>query len=127
MLIVDAHEDIAFNAVTLQRDYTQPVAETRSREGERTQDIATLGLPDALAGGVGIVFGTIYVLPAGPGHRPARPAHRRRARACARAGPRRPGARREPPGRAELLGSDRPVRGRRARLALELPRAGAGT
>ena len=65
MLIIDAHEDIAFNVVTLQRDYTQPVAETRSREGERTQDIATLGLPDALASGVGVVFGTIYVMPAG--------------------------------------------------------------
>lgn len=63
MLIIDAHQDIAFNAVAMERDYTLPVAETRAREGDRPLDIATNGLPDALAGGVGLVFGTLYVAP----------------------------------------------------------------
>lgn len=65
MLIVDAHEDIAFNAVALRRDYLEPVAVTRAREGASPADIATAALPDALEGGVGVVFGTIFVMPAG--------------------------------------------------------------
>src|SRR5688572_25367268 len=68
MLIIDAHEDIAFNALALKRDYTQSVAATRAHEGTRAEDIATLGLPDALAAGVGIVFGTLYVAPASAAH-----------------------------------------------------------
>lgn len=63
MLIIDAHQDIAFNATVLKRDYTQAVAMTRMREGPRSEEIATLGLPDALTGGVVIVFGTLYVSP----------------------------------------------------------------
>src|SRR5437762_2242504 len=49
MMIVDAHEDIAFNALALKRDYTRSVAATRAPEGARAEDIATLGLPDAAA------------------------------------------------------------------------------
>jgi membrane dipeptidase len=64
MLIVDAHEDIAFNALAMQRDFTESVATTRAREGAQAENIATLGLPEQLAGGVGIVFGTLFVLPA---------------------------------------------------------------
>jgi membrane dipeptidase len=65
MIIVDAHQDIAFNATATGRDYLRPVAATRELEGSRTEDIATLGLADALAAGVGIVFGTLFVAPAG--------------------------------------------------------------
>ena len=62
-MIIDAHLDIAFNVVSFGRDYTLPVAETRHREGARLEDIATVGLPDALAGDVGLVFGTLFVAP----------------------------------------------------------------
>lgn len=63
MIIVDAHQDIAFNAFAHGRDYRAPVAATRAREGARERDTATVGLPDALAAGVGVVFGTLFVLP----------------------------------------------------------------
>ncbi|HEU5013081.1 MAG TPA: membrane dipeptidase [Roseiflexaceae bacterium] len=63
MIIVDAHQDIAFNAFAYGRDYRASVAATRAREGTREQDTATVGLPDALAAGVGLVFGTLFVLP----------------------------------------------------------------
>lgn len=65
MLIIDAHEDIAFNALAMQRDYTESVASTRAREGPQAEYRATMGLPDALAGGVGVTFGTIFVMPDG--------------------------------------------------------------
>lgn len=68
MFIVDAHQDIAFNVVNHGRDFRRPVAETRAAEGDRSADIATLGLPDAVEGGVGLVFGTLYVAPASAQH-----------------------------------------------------------
>lgn len=68
MFIIDGHQDIAFNAVALGRDFTRAVVETRAVEGQRSCDIATLGLPDALTGGVGLVFGTLYVAPASAEH-----------------------------------------------------------
>lgn len=63
MFIIDAHQDIAYACLTQQRDYREAVAVTRAREGAHQAEIATLGLPDALAGGVGVVFGTLFVLP----------------------------------------------------------------
>ena len=63
-LIVDAHEDIAYNAVTLGRDPRLSARETRAQEPAAGVDgIATVGLPDFFAGNVRIVFGTIYVSP----------------------------------------------------------------
>lgn len=69
MLIIDAHEDIAWNMLTFGRDYTRPVAETRAREagtaivGQAGE--AMLGWPEWLTGEVGIVFATLYASPAG--------------------------------------------------------------
>ncbi|MBL8146667.1 MAG: membrane dipeptidase [Anaerolineae bacterium] len=64
-LIVDAHQDIAYNMLTLGRDYRRSVAETRALEGSADgQLLATLSLPDALRGGVGLVFATIFTEPA---------------------------------------------------------------
>lgn len=63
-LIVDAHEDLAFNAIVLGRDPRRSVAETRAQEPPKGVDgIATVGLPEFLAGNVRIVFGTLYVSP----------------------------------------------------------------
>lgn len=75
MRIVDAHQDIAYCAVSLGRNYAMSVAETRASEPERTGNIATLGLPDALAGGVGLVCGTLFVMPAGSVITPGEPVY----------------------------------------------------
>jgi membrane dipeptidase len=70
-LIVDAHEDIAWNVVALGRDVRRSALETR--ELERGGDvperngICMVGLPEWLAGSVAIVFGTVYAAPARPG------------------------------------------------------------
>ncbi|HVO43391.1 MAG TPA: membrane dipeptidase, partial [Aggregatilineales bacterium] len=66
-LIVDAHEDIALNALTYRRDFTRAARLTRQLEQGSPllaeSGIATTGLPDALLGRVGIIFGTLYVRP----------------------------------------------------------------
>ncbi len=67
-IIVDAHEDIAWNAVTYKRNFAQGAHKKRQLEaGSETVQLngsATLGLPDALLGRVGLIFGTLYVSPA---------------------------------------------------------------
>jgi membrane dipeptidase len=66
LIIVDAHEDIAYNALAFGRDYRKPAWETRRLEDandERPNGIATLGLPDSLLGRVAVVFSTIFVAP----------------------------------------------------------------
>lgn len=66
-LIVDAHEDIAYNALSFGRNYAQSVQVTR--RAEANSDVpqhtgrATLGLPEWLAGRVAVVFSTIFVMP----------------------------------------------------------------
>jgi membrane dipeptidase len=72
MLIVDAHEDMAYNIVTFGRDYARSVQETRTKEADNEQARAAtgscmLGLPEWLAGNVGVIFGTIFVMPASRG------------------------------------------------------------
>ncbi len=68
LLIVDAHQDLAYNAVTLGRDYRRSALETRAREkSERVRaggGNCMIGLPELLAGRVAIVFGTIFTMPA---------------------------------------------------------------
>jgi membrane dipeptidase len=66
MLILDAHQDIAYNALTYGRDYIRPVLETRRLDPPemlQRRGLATLGLPDALLGRVGIVFSTLFTAP----------------------------------------------------------------
>jgi len=63
LLIIDAHEDIAYNALTVGRDIRTSVYETRLREeregvnlGEDgTGGIAMSGLPELRRGGFGMV------------------------------------------------------------------------
>lgn len=66
MFIIDAHEDIAYNALNFGRDYRQSVGAKRAQEaaGERPNGVATLGLPDALLGRVAITFATVFTEPA---------------------------------------------------------------
>lgn len=70
MYIIDAHQDLAWNALTFGRDYTRSAAEIRQIEQqtgspapEKNGD-ATLGWPDYQRGRVAVVFATLYVSPA---------------------------------------------------------------
>ncbi|MEO6436282.1 MAG: membrane dipeptidase, partial [Tepidisphaeraceae bacterium] len=59
MFIVDAHLDLAYNACVRGRDVTRPALEQPAVDNE----IATVGLPDLRAGGVGLVCATIFCPP----------------------------------------------------------------
>ncbi len=66
-LIVDAHEDIAWNVLCYGRDYTQSAQTTRDTEApDTTADagLAMLGLPEWLAGNVAVIVATVFVEPA---------------------------------------------------------------
>ncbi len=67
-LIVDAHEDIAWNVLALGRDVRRSALETRRLELEsdvpERNGICMVGLPEWIEGRVAVVFGTIYVSPA---------------------------------------------------------------
>ncbi|MBI5053035.1 MAG: membrane dipeptidase [Chloroflexi bacterium] len=66
-LIVDAHQDLAWNAITFKRDYSQSALAIR--ESEKGTDapikngLCTIGLPELLQGEVAIVFGTLFASP----------------------------------------------------------------
>src|SRR5579863_4600974 len=96
MFIVDGHEDIAHNALHYGRDVRRSVAQTREIEAllrsnreraerkppsstqpgaqpgtvlgghESMPETATIGLPELREGGVGLVFATIFTMPAPP-------------------------------------------------------------
>lgn len=67
MLIADSHQDLAWNILTFNRDYTQSAADTRL--GERGTSIpkhngdTLLGWPDYQKGWVAIVFATLFSTP----------------------------------------------------------------
>jgi membrane dipeptidase len=67
MLIVDAHQDLAFNMVTYGRDYTRAARVTRALERgglapERTGD-SLLGWPEYQRGRVAVIFATLFAAP----------------------------------------------------------------
>jgi membrane dipeptidase len=65
MLIVDAHLDLAYNALRFGRDLRQPVAALRAQEKKPPNgDTATVTIPTLLEGGIALVFGTLFVMPA---------------------------------------------------------------
>jgi membrane dipeptidase len=69
MLIVDGHEDIAYNAISFGRDYTRSALDTRALEADNEQAHAAMGdcmvgLPEWLAGNVGLILGTLFAMPA---------------------------------------------------------------
>ncbi|HEY7086458.1 MAG TPA: membrane dipeptidase [Tepidisphaeraceae bacterium] len=64
MIIVDAHLDLAYN-VTRGRDPRMPAA----RQPMADREIATVGLPDLRAGGVGLICATIFCAPGNYGDR----------------------------------------------------------
>ncbi len=67
-LIIDSHEDIAWNMLTFNRDYTRAVAETRQREvGSRIAELnkgeTLLGFKEYQAGKVAVIFATLFARP----------------------------------------------------------------
>ncbi len=68
MLIVDAHEDLAYNMLTFGRDYTRSAAEIRQLEAGTIQagvkDDTLLGWPEYQRGQVALVFATLFATPA---------------------------------------------------------------
>jgi membrane dipeptidase len=66
-MIVDGHEDLAWNIQTFGRDYTRPVSESRAIElGSATVERngqTLLGWPDWMDGDVGLVFGVLFASP----------------------------------------------------------------
>jgi len=67
-LIIDAHQDIAWNMLTFKRDYTRAAADTRRLEAdtlipERNGD-ALLGWDEYQRGSVAVVFSTLFASPA---------------------------------------------------------------
>jgi len=67
-LIVDAHEDLAWNALTFGRDYTRSALATRQAEATsetpRRNGNTLLGLPEYLQGQVAVIFGALFASPA---------------------------------------------------------------
>lgn len=65
MFIVDAHLDLAYNALHYARDVRRPLHEIRAAEGAKSpRGIATVAIPELQKAGVGLVFATIFVPPA---------------------------------------------------------------
>ncbi len=67
-LIVDAHQDLAWNMLTFGRDYSQSIAETRQRENgsyiiENNGD-TTISWQEYQRGHIAVVFATLFAAPA---------------------------------------------------------------
>jgi membrane dipeptidase len=66
-LLVDSHEDLAWNMLTFGRDYTLSAAETRQREAgtltPQVNDDTLLGWPDYQQAKVAVIFSTLFVSP----------------------------------------------------------------
>ena len=67
-LIIDAHEDLAWNMLTFGRDYTRSALETRRGElgspAPQHNGDTLLGWPEYQRGRVALVFSTLFVAPA---------------------------------------------------------------
>ncbi len=65
--IIDAHEDIAYNALSFHRDYRKSAAEIRKQEANtdtpRLTGNTLLGWPDYQRGQVAVIFSTLFIAP----------------------------------------------------------------
>jgi membrane dipeptidase len=68
LVVIDGHQDLAYNALAYGRDIRRSALDTRRREKgsaiPRTNGQCMIGLPELLQGRVAIVFGTVFVMPA---------------------------------------------------------------
>jgi membrane dipeptidase len=64
-LIIDAHEDLAWNMLTFGRDYNLSAAETRQREAGTDTPLLNgdtlLGWPEYQRGRVAVVFSVLFI------------------------------------------------------------------
>jgi membrane dipeptidase len=67
MILVDGHEDLAWNAITFGRDYTKSVAETRAQENNtevpKHNGQTLLGWPEWVKGRIAVIFATLFAAP----------------------------------------------------------------
>lgn len=67
LLIIDGHEDIAWNMLEFGRDYTQSALDIRKKEAEKKSQehsgICMLGKPEWIKGRVALVFATLFAPP----------------------------------------------------------------
>ncbi len=67
MLIVDSHQDLAWNMLTFGRDYTRPVEETRRLEAGGQTPLRNgdtlLGWPEYQRGRIAVIFATLFAAP----------------------------------------------------------------
>lgn len=67
MIVIDAHEDLAWNALTFGREHRYSVSETRQKEQATDTPThngqALIGLPEWIQGRVAIVFGSLFAAP----------------------------------------------------------------
>ena len=67
MLLIDAHQDLAYNLLTFGRDYTRAAAETRRLEIGGLAPLhngdALLGWPDYQRARLAVIFGTLFAAP----------------------------------------------------------------
>ena len=66
-VIIDGHEDIAFNSLILHRNFLLSAHENRLKGVDSKSGSPTVGLPDLIEGNVRVVFGTIWMPPCLPG------------------------------------------------------------
>lgn len=66
MWIVDAHLDLAYNALHFGRAVRRPVAEIRAAEADQPSPngVAVVAIPELLRAGVGIIFASLFAMPA---------------------------------------------------------------
>lgn len=65
-IIVDGHQDIAWNRLGIGRDFLESVAEKRLREGDEPahgEGVALVGWPEIQAANIRVIFATIWVQP----------------------------------------------------------------
>lgn len=68
-VIVDAHQDLAWNSAAFGRNYTQSALTRRAQEaatdslGMKINGYSMLGLPEYLRGRIGVIFGTLFASP----------------------------------------------------------------
>jgi len=66
--IIDAHQDLAWNMLTFERDYSLSALETRNREKGslvvQKNDDSLLGWPEYQLGRVAVIFATLFATPA---------------------------------------------------------------
>ena len=68
-MIVDAHLDLAYNALAHGRNLRQPLSQLRTQEAQSGQrGIPIVTLPELQKGNIGLVFGTLFVMPADSTH-----------------------------------------------------------